>query len=251
MRHDTPIIIAHRGAPREAPENTLPAFARALELGADGIELDTLLTGDGIPIVTHNDNLSILTGFKGHARSTTSQEISRLDAGTHFNKSFSGTKIPRLDEVLDLLHGHEIHTIIEIKGQMGFFSKAADIVGRTVKKFKFRGPLIISSANIHILRELSRLYPKFPTAVIIAHLAFSFFIPNGYAKIKSLCAVHPSIRTLSAGAVKRAHKLKYDVHAWTANTARDVDRCIALGVDGIITDDVGFVREHIKKTLRR
>jgi len=243
-----PLIIAHRGAKREAPENTIPAFERAIELGADGIEFDVLLTGDGIPVVTHNDNLSILTGFKGYAHSTPIHDVQKLDAGSHFDKSFAGTRIPTFESVLDLLHRHEILTIIEIKGQMGFFSMAAHVIGQIVEKIKFKGPLLVSSSNIHILHELSRHYPKLPRAAIIAHPAFSFFIPDAYAKIGAVSAIHPSIETLSGGFVRRTRRLNCALHPWTVNDASDVDKCITLGVDGIITDDVVFVREYIEIT---
>lgn len=240
-----PIIIAHRGARNLAPENTLPAFRRAIELGAEGIEFDVLLSSDGIPVVTHNDDLETFTSFKGHAHDTPYNEIARLDAGSYFGSLYANTHIPTLVETLNLILQHDICAIVEIKGQLGFLSKAAQVIGGLVSKFK--GGIIVSSVNIHILHEISKLYPKIPLAAIIIHPAFSFFVPNAYAKIPSMAAIHPSVGALSQRMIKQAHDMNWKVHVWTVNDEAAIDRCLGFDVDGIMTDDVAFARRCIEE----
>src|SRR5689334_8396777 len=93
-------VIAHRGASGTAPENTLPAFRRAEELGADMVELDVQLTRDGHPVVIHDRTLDRTTSGHGAVRRRSLDEISTLDAGAWFGRSFAGTRVPRLEEVL-------------------------------------------------------------------------------------------------------------------------------------------------------
>lgn len=240
-----PLIIAHRGANRELPENTIPAFSRALELGADGIELDILLTCDGVPIVTHNDDLSILTAFNGYAHSTTHQKIKELDVGMNSDKPIKGIGIPTLLNVLSLLRKQDILIVFEIKGQLGFLSKAARTIGRIINETRFKGQIILSSSNVHILYELSWLYPKLRRAVIIHHSAFSFFIPSAYARLGLVSSIHPSIKALNKGMVSKAREMGLSIFPWTVNNADDIDRCIGIKADGIITDEITYVRGYL------
>ncbi len=100
---DLPLILGHRGAPLEAPENTIPSFRRAMELGADGVEMDVQLSRDGALMVFHDELLSRTTNGEGKLAAMTFAELRSLDAGDRFNRSFAGEKIPTLDEVLKVL----------------------------------------------------------------------------------------------------------------------------------------------------
>ncbi|MBI3536498.1 MAG: hypothetical protein HY070_02885, partial [Chloroflexi bacterium] len=95
-----PLIIAHRGASAEAPENTLAAFTRAFELGADGIELDVTLTKDNIPVVIHDDTVNRTTNARGVVSEMLLAEIKQLDAGSWKDAKYRGEKIPTLEETL-------------------------------------------------------------------------------------------------------------------------------------------------------
>ena len=98
-----PLIFAHRGACKVAPENTLPAFEAAVRLGADGVELDVQYSSDGGLVVFHNPTLDATTNGTGHVTAHTLDELRSLDAGSWFGPEFAGTRIPTLDEALDLL----------------------------------------------------------------------------------------------------------------------------------------------------
>ena len=96
-------IFAHRGSSGTHPENTLPAFAEAVRVNADGIELDVHLTEDGELVVIHDEEVDRTTNGKGLVREKTLEEIKKLNAGLWFNDKFPAAKIPTLKEVLDLL----------------------------------------------------------------------------------------------------------------------------------------------------
>lgn len=112
-----PLDIGHRGAPEAAPENTLAAFEAARQMGADGVELDVLLTADGVPVVCHNLTVDKTTNGTGCIRDLTVEQIKALDAGSWFHSRFAGERIPTLQEVLewagrdmDMLLNPEIQT---------------------------------------------------------------------------------------------------------------------------------------------
>ena len=88
-----PLIIAHRGASAYAPENTLVSFRRAVELGADGIEFDVRLAGDGVAVVFHDPSLNRIAGRKGKIEQTDSVDLSVTDAGSWFNVVWCGSRV--------------------------------------------------------------------------------------------------------------------------------------------------------------
>ena len=102
---NSPLIIAHRGASNQAPENTIPAFQRALELGAGGIELDVHMSADGYLMVIHDETVDRTSNGKGLVKGKTLAELKSLDFGSWFSEEFSDEKIPELEEVLWLLSG--------------------------------------------------------------------------------------------------------------------------------------------------
>ncbi|GIT43944.1 MAG: hypothetical protein Ct9H300mP11_18800 [Chloroflexota bacterium] len=97
---DLPLVIAHRGDNTNAPENTISAFKKALDLGADGIELDVRLTKDGKLVVIHDRTVDRTTNGTGLGNHHTQEEILRLDAGSWFTSEFAGENPPTLDEYL-------------------------------------------------------------------------------------------------------------------------------------------------------
>ncbi|MGC8781706.1 MAG: glycerophosphodiester phosphodiesterase, partial [Anaerolineae bacterium] len=127
--HDRqPLIFAHRGACRVAPENTLPAFLAAMDLGADGVELDVQYSSDGKLMVIHNPSLEATTNGTGRVTAHTFDELRALDAGAHFAAEFAGTPIPTLDEVLELAAGRLLVNI-ELKAlDAATSSIGADVV---------------------------------------------------------------------------------------------------------------------------
>ena len=109
------LVVGHRGAPSRAPENTLASFQAALDIGVDAIELDVHLTRDGHLVVIHDQNLARTTNGKGLVHEHTLAELKTLDAGSWFNASFAGERIPTFEEVIALI-GRRVPLQVEIKG---------------------------------------------------------------------------------------------------------------------------------------
>ncbi|WP_306143642.1 glycerophosphodiester phosphodiesterase family protein [Roseibium sp. MMSF_3412] len=108
------VIVCHRGACRHAPENTFASLEKAIELGADVVELDVRPSRDGVLYVLHDETLERTTNGSGRLSDYSSAELDLLDAGSWFSPEFSGERIPRLDAFLDACRGR-IATYVEIK----------------------------------------------------------------------------------------------------------------------------------------
>lgn len=210
-----PLIIAHRGGRKERPENTIKAFKHAIELGADAIELDVLLTKDLTPIVTHNDSL---------------RDIPLA----------SIKEIPTLEEALTFIGQHNIGLIVEIKKQKGLEARVASIVGEIVKKTNFKGNVIISSFDPRILFHLKRSFPEIPRAMILKSKAFSFFCLNFFARFNRLSEVHVLHKIVTKKLVDKVHSQGLKISVWTVNDLGNLKRFIDIEVDGIITDDLNI-----------
>ena len=227
-----PLIIAHRGARLEAPENSLPAFERAYELDADGIEFDVRLTADGIPVVIHDAKLDRTTDGSGSISQKTYKEIRRLRLISSHDFDSEQLFIPTLAEVLENWHGKMLLNI-ELK-QRNF---SADLVSALAQLGQDRShaSTVVSSFNPAVLWHLHRILPD-------AQLAFLFVRPQRlFARL--ICnvipctAVHPHHGMISESLVKHAHQKKQLVHAWTVNTSERMSELAQLGANAIITDD--------------
>jgi glycerophosphoryl diester phosphodiesterase len=147
-----PLCIAHRGASVEAPENTLRAFQRALELGVDGIELDVQVTRDGIPVVFHDFTLTRLTGTRGRLADRTWAELQKLRV--------RGEPIPTLAETLSLTRKR---ALVQIEIKKG--APLAPILA-AIRKTASTKYVILASFEPDILRQAATLAPKLPRMLI-------------------------------------------------------------------------------------
>ncbi len=229
-----PMNLAHRGARKAAPENTLAAFALARDLGADGIELDTFLCASGELVVTHDDDLTVLSNGLGNISSTPLAKLKELDFGSHFSLSFRDEKIPTLQEVIDLLPTSMLINI-EIKTLSLRPTKEVKAVVELVKKNNLFSRVLISSFNPVILYHLKKLSPN-----IARGLLFESRLPIHFGKINSsllkLHALHPPAHLTNEKLMQLARKNGYQVNTWTVNEPNEMHRLIDLGVNSIITD---------------
>ena len=138
MNNKKPIIFAHRGASKVAPENTISAFSKAIEMGAGGIELDTHLTSDGYLVVTHDDILGRTCNGTGLVMEHDLKYLKGLDFGGWFSEEFEGERIPLLSDVFELLNERDMVLNIEIKATPGQYIKGIeDEVAKMIKSFSF------------------------------------------------------------------------------------------------------------------
>lgn len=223
-------VQAHRGSPdRRAGvvENTLAAFLRAREIGADGVELDARLTADGVVVVHHDP---VIPGLGPLA----ALESARLP--------------PSVPTLVDALEGCVGMTVnIEVKnipGEPGFDpdDRLAGEVAALVRRTGPPTPVVVSSFWPTALEVVHRDAPEIPTGLLVA----SWFDPADLvpaATARSCAAVHPPVDLVTGPLVEEAHAAGLAVAAWTVNDRRSVETLVELGVDTVITDDVPLVRE--------
>jgi glycerophosphoryl diester phosphodiesterase len=230
-----PLVFAHRGAKRVAPENTLPAFEAAIRQGADGIELDVQYTSDGKLVIFHDLNLEKTSNGTGRVTAHTFDELRELDAGSYFAPEFAGTQIPTLDEVLDLVRG-KLLVNIELKSLDITGADIGKDVVPAVRGHDMVDDVVISSFNPFALRRSKQEGPDIEHGLLL-DLDTSGWTRWGltlaYSKADGL---HPETRMVDETYMNGARRRKMPVRVWTVDDEGDMQRLANLGVDAIITD---------------
>ena len=243
-------IIAHRGSNKVAPQNTLPAFRQAIAEHTDGFETDVHVTKDGQLVICHNYTIDATSDGSGEITSYTLGELKLFDFGSYFSAEFKDTRMPTVDEFLDLVGPTDAEIInIELKSPR---QNESGIVKKTLDAVKAHGLLdrcLISSFDRHILKEVKDLDPRCRTGFLYPTIDYqaSPFIADPFPIAKAIAAdaLHPMSAVVTPRLVKRAHKLGMTVNVWTVDDAKTVKNLAAMGVDGIITNCPGKVREYL------
>jgi len=226
-------LIAHRGASGLAPENTLAAFRLALELGAQAVEFDVHQAADKELVVIHDEDLRRTAGRGEHIRDLSWQELCRFDVGSWFDRRFSAERVPRLDEVLDLVGGKaEVH--LEIKRGS---SRYPGIEARIVELLRRRRALkncLVSSFDHQALTAVRDLEPR----VRLGYLLGETPLETAWQETKGLKAesLHLSRRQVSAARVSACHRRHLKILVYTVDDAAEARRLEGLGVDGIFSN---------------
>jgi len=228
-----PLVWAHRGASRQAPENTLAAFALAERLGADGIELDVQLCATSEAIVFHDESLGRTTGFAGLVSETPWETIRALDAGARFDARFAGERVPLLE---DALAATKLLVNVELKCDRADDRGLTATVLRAVRRTASASRVLLSSFNPFCLLRARAQEPSLPRALLFERDA-SFLLRRGLsAPALAAVARHPEDGLATDRAVARWRKRGYAVSPWTVD---DPVRAVALhraGATGIITN---------------
>lgn len=217
-------IFAHRGASKEAPENSLKAFRIAMELEVDGMEVDCFLTKDKVPVVTHYNDLKILKLGRGLLHQITWAEV-------------EPTGIPTLTQVLELARPTHAEVILDLKAQPGFMQIGPRIIAGLAQEILPASRLLCSSFYFRHLLSLKRHLPHLPRALIAMQGAFKLVPARIFDKFLVLRAFHPLLQWTDAALVRQWQYSGMKVHVWVANTTEELQRCRELGVDGLFTDD--------------
>lgn len=228
-----PLIIGHRGACADAPENTLASFTLALEQEADGIEFDVQLSRDGVPIVMHDDTVDRTTNGTGRVAEKALAELRRLTiAGEH--------PIPTLDEVFELLGRRTLYNI-ELKGLKINDGGLSAAVARAVERHQVAEQALISSFSPFFVRAARRHMPR---GVSVAHLRErrSTRIFHRFVRAE---ADHPLHSLVDEELMEWARRRGVQVNAWTVDDPAEARRLIRLGVHAIITNRPGALRREL------
>ncbi|GAI82385.1 unnamed protein product [marine sediment metagenome] len=239
MKNDF-LVIGHRGASSEAPENTLRAFERAFELNADYIEFDLQKTLDNEIIISHEFNLLRTASVLRNLRDMSIDEVKKIDIG-------EGERIPTLKEIIALTKG-------KIKLQPEII--APGIVNDLIKLFREENLIstsIVSSFQIATLLKVKEIEPE---------LKLGYLIPRALTKIRmvkkylqraidnELYAIHPYYPTVDKEFVDLAHNNSLKVNVFTVNEEDMMKKLIKLGVDGIFTDDIALLNRTLGRTYQ-
>ena len=227
------LVFAHRGASGERPENTMAAFQRAVEMGAQGIECDVQLSKDGELVVIHDETLHRTTSGKGFVKDHTLEQLKNLDAGSWFGKEFSKERIPLLEELLELVRKHNRLLNIELKTGIIDYPGLEEKVLSLVDRFGIKDNIILSSFNHYSLvkvRELDK------TVKMGALYMEGLYEPWKYVKALDCQYGHPFYLAVRPEIVQGYKAYGLGVNTFTVNEINQAKQLIAIGVDGIITD---------------
>ena len=241
-------VISHRGANLVAPQNTIEAFKKSIEIGCTGFETDIHLTKDGVPVICHNFTIDETSTGKGAIKDMTLEELRAFDFGKYKGAEFEGVKIPTVDEFLELSKamGDDMKVLnIEIKSEK--FGEAIEIV----KKHGMFDKLLVSSFDPAILVVCKKIDKNCKTALLYCpdkligvKIAMN---PIKFALSIGVDALHPIYIGVNKRYVEKAHKAGLMVNPWTVNSPKIAQKLIDAGVDGIITDNPGMVNMLLNK----
>lgn len=241
-----PLVIAHRGGAGLAPENTLSAFGRAVDLGVDVIELDVRSTSDGELIVIHDALVDRTTDGRGQIVEMTLAEAKKLNAGYNWSSDGGqtfpyrekGVSIPTLREVFTAFP--KVKFNIEHKNQTPSFVKP---LCSLIREFKLGESVVVGSFNQAILDDFRRECAEVATSASPSEVSkflamYKTGVSEAYSPLMQALQVpeNAGLQILSKEFVEAAHERKLKVHVWTVNETEDMKRLLEMGVDGIMTD---------------
>lgn len=232
-----PLRIAHRGASGAglAPENTLAAFERAIEIGVDILEVDVHATVDGQIVAVHDSTLDRTTDGRGSVRDQSLDQIRQVDAGSWFADDFRGERVPTLQEVLELAR-HRALVLIEVKADF-----IAERILHIVDSMGATSQVIIQSFNPQNVQRTRLLDPSIPTALLVGKL------PTTPSRVRARRLVKQVLRaganalsiwhaTLTPPLLEEMRKRGIAVWAWTVDQEIIMRDLALMGIQGIITN---------------
>mgnify|MGYP001827739041 CR=1 FL=1 len=228
-------IFAHRGAKRVAPENTLPAFAAALEMGVDGIELDVHLSRDGRLVVIHDETLDATTNGHGPVSALTAAELAALDAGSHFDPAIAHVGVPTLDEGMDLVDDRCVVNI-EVKTADPLGGAAVEPLLDFLRTRQLFDQVIVSSFNPVSLIRLRSLESRVRLGLLHFRPLPVDLSTRFMSGLIGPDALHPFHALVDDAYMIWARAHGCPVNTWTVNDVEDARRLAGLGVATIMSD---------------
>jgi len=221
-----PLVIAHRGASAYRPENTLPAYELAVEQAADMIEVDLHRTRDGAVVIAHDAELERIGGH-GEIGDASLNEVRALDAG-------AGQRVPTLDELLDGF-GSRIALNLELKqGSRGAYAELPALAAAAVRERGLDERTLFSSFYDPVLHDLRRVAPAARIALLLSRRSPQRWVERAHALGAE--AVNPELPLVDGAFVAAAHEAGLAVYVFTVDPLEEMQRLLALGVDGLFTN---------------
>lgn len=221
------MIIAHRGASGSAPENTIPAIIKAINDGANYIEIDVHQTLDKKIVVIHDYSVDRTTTHEGEVKNLTYTEIEKMEAGKWFSDKYEGTKIPLLEEVLNIIP-NSVKLIIEVKGDSSVYPRIENNIVDILRRSNFKDRIILKSFDEDVLTKFKLLAPEIPRLLVYVF---------GFCVLDTDCQYLQHYEMfLRESFVKSAQKEGYKIIAWGVQSKSTMERVLSYGIDGIETD---------------
>lgn len=244
-----PLVLGHRGASREAPENTLAAFRLAMAQGADGFELDVWRCGSGEPVVIHDASAARTAGEDVDVRREPLLRLRSLDAGAPWGARFRGERIPTLAEVLDAFPQAVVN--VELKSDRVGDPRLAAAVARLLRgRRAAEGRVLVSSFDWLLLGAFRVLAPEVPVGLLLAQ-------GRGWEKRESRgaalrpSAIHPALALATDARVAAWLGRGLAVNVWTVDARAEQERLARAGATGIISNQPGAAREAVRRATGR
>lgn len=226
------LIFAHRGASILAPENTMKAFQKAIDLKADYIEFDVRETKDGELVIIHDDNVERITGVKGKVKYMNLRELKKLDFG-------EGEKIPTLKELINFAGGKiGFQCEIKVKG-------IAEKIVEQFREANLIDSVIISSFIHDELLEVKKHAPEIKLAPLVFGIKKKKMIREAIKN--NYHAIHPFYKFINQKFLNQAHENNIKINTWTVDSKNQIKKLIEMGIDGIITNDVELAKEVLSE----
>jgi glycerophosphoryl diester phosphodiesterase len=226
-----PWVIAHRGASGHAPENTLAAFERAVELGAGFVETDLHLTRDAHFVAIHDLTLERTTNGTGPVREHTLAQLRDLEAGLWYDRKYMGERIPTIEEILAFARRHDIVIYLELKYEAAWGMHHA-LVG-ALRDPQDAARTVVISFDPSTLASLRRLDATIMTGLLVEEKNAEVVKAAIDVGARQLC-LRSTLVTREL--VDEAHRSDLHVATWTVNDPEEMRNLMAAGVDGVMTD---------------
>lgn len=229
-------VIAHRGAAGSRPENTMASVVKAIEDGADWVEIDVQETADGEVLVVHDSDFMKAAGVPTKVWDITMQEVANVDIGSWFDPAYSAERAPLLRDVLAVIKDRS-KLLIELK----YYGHDVDLENRVIALVEEAGmesQIATMSLKYPAVQKMRMLRPDWRSGVLAATALGNLAGLEG-----DFLAV--SMSRVSAQLISSAHAADKDVYAWTVNDAVSMSRMISIGIDGLITDEPKLARDVI------
>jgi len=243
-------VIAHRGVSADAPENTLPAFERALEIGVVEVELDAQLSRDGVPILFHDGSLDAKTPLRGAVREHPAEALTRADVGTWFDRThpgaarrWAGTPLTTLSALFERF-GSRLRYHIELKDDLEATPRR---VIELVTASGLEGRVMLTSFHRAQLERARRAAPSIPVCWLLKPASperIEEAAGAGFAMVGVKAA------ELSEALVRQAHARGLGIRAYSVETDAEIERVFATGCNGLTIDDPQRVIARLLERLR-
>ena len=227
-------VYGHRGYSGKYPENTMLAFRKAIEAGADGVEMDVQLSKDGEVVVIHDETLDRTTTGTGFVKDYTLAELKQFDAGKIKGGKYGFQEIPTFDEFCAWLAETDCVANVELKTSIIYYPHLEEKCIEIIRRHKVEEKVFISSFNHMSLIRVKELAPEIPLGALVEREGLMY--AGFYAKQFGLRYYHPDYCLLSDEAVRECKENGIGINVWTVNDLDSFEQLVEWDVDGVITN---------------